>query len=236
MALIFDQDDYRHVSGGVDKVALYVGTAKSGYAWNGVSEVGINPSGGDVNTIWADNIVYAKVRGNESFAGSIKAYMYPQEWKQCIGIKDATGYVGVQMAEQTHEPFNLCYREKTFDKDGKWIYSTYHVLFGLSAGVSEKTAKTLEEGFEPEEFSFDFEGTPAQLGNTGKFACEYTFTVPCNDDGVEITTATASSASITRGDKTWAAAEQQKVIGYLAKLYTGTTVACLNPATVFAQS
>lgn len=232
--LQFD-DDNRVVRGGVDHVVLYPKSKNyAGFPWDGVTEVNVNPNGGDVNSIWADNICYAKVRGNESFAGSIKAYDYPAEWKPCIGVILAEQTNIVSAGGQSHDPFNMCYRTKTYDKTGVWVWSTYHVLFGLTAGTSEETAKTLEEGFDPAEFTFDFEGTPVKFKSTDVVSCEYTFDVPVSG-GKEV--ATVPSAALTVNGREFTVADITKALAVLVKLYGGegdtANAACADTTSTF---
>lgn len=240
MAILTFDSDNREVKGGVDHVVVYPKSKNFvGFAWDGVSEVGVNPNGGDVNSIWADNICYAKIRGKENFAGSIKAYDYPDEWKPCIGIKTHGDYDIVHVHGQSHDSFNLAYRTKTFDKDGNWVMSTYHTLFGLSAGTSEETNKTLEEGFEPEEFSFDFEGTPVRLGATDLYACDFDFDVPVVNDK-EVLSITDNTLVVN--GRTFKKADIATAALYIGRLYgtgtagSGTDASCVSTTALFGTT
>lgn len=181
--LTFDELADRKVVAGVDHAVLYKKTVSGdtitwgGVAWNGFTSFEKSNDGGDATTLWADNIAYLKLRGRESFAGTINCYTFPKEFYPCIGATAITvGDSGpsVYAHEQEHEVFRLCYREVLYDGNGQYGWR-YHVLYNLTAGPSDETAETLDDSIDPQEFSFDVEGTPVAWSAKSMTACEWTF-------------------------------------------------------------
>lgn len=183
--LKFDQDGEKNLVSGVDHVVLYKKETTSstttwkGYKWNGITSWEKSPDGGDSNKIRADNIVYAVLRGRESYAGTVNCYSFPKEFYPCIGaIAVTVGNATVYAHEQDHEYFRACYREVLMNESGKYGYR-YHVLYNLSAGPSDETAETMDDSIDPEEFGFELEGSAFTdtVGGKTLSLCEWTFDI-----------------------------------------------------------
>ena len=92
MKLAWDEDSKRLYETGVSKAVLYPmakgGTYPKGYAWNGVSSVKDTPSGAEAKAVYANNSKYLSLLSNEELGGTVEAYTYPDEFKECDGSKE----------------------------------------------------------------------------------------------------------------------------------------------------
>ena len=81
--LVWDETGNRKYETGVDRGVLYPYAENKpgeGVAWSGLSGVDESPEGADANAVYADNMKYLVMRAAEDYKGTIKAYMYPEEW------------------------------------------------------------------------------------------------------------------------------------------------------------
>lgn len=164
--LVWDQTGERFYETGVSQGVLYPqdagGTYPTGVAWNGLSSVSETPSGGEATTIWADNMKYLSLMSAEELGGSITAYMYPEEWKECDGsAKIATG---VSVSQQTRKTFGLCYRTvKGNDTEGESHGYILHLVYGAKASPSERQYQTISDSPEAIELSWEYTTTPVNV-------------------------------------------------------------------------
>ena len=176
--LQWDQSGEREYEIGVSKGVLFP-MGQSGYengvAWNGLTGVDENPDGGDINDIWADNIKYASFQTPENHKGTIKAYMFPDEFYPCNGMAAPSGMPGLVFAGQTRKAFGFCYRtEIGTDTDEKAGYKL-HFVYNCKVQPSSRSHATKTENVEPEEMSWEYSSTPVQV--TGIDGVEQTSTV-----------------------------------------------------------
>ena len=111
--LKWDQTGEREYELGVSRGVLYPmsgSTYEAGVVWNGLTGVDENPDGGDINDVWADNIKYASFQTPENHKGSIKAFMFPDEFYPCNGMVSPSGMSGLVFGGQARKAFGLCYR------------------------------------------------------------------------------------------------------------------------------
>lgn len=159
---------------GVDQVALFpMGTNESGVvtygkgvAWNGVTGVTESPGGADETKVYADNIQYLGVRALETYGGTIKAYTYPDEWKQCDG--SASPVTGLTVGQQRRKPFGLVYRTLVGnDVVGEDLGYILHIVFRSTASPSSRDRSTKNDSPEEVEFSWDFSSSPVAISEKG---------------------------------------------------------------------
>ena len=84
--LVWDQTGERRYETGVKQCALYPMTAGAypkGVAWNGITAITESPSGAEPTAMYADDIKYLDIVSTETYAATIEAYMYPDEFKPC---------------------------------------------------------------------------------------------------------------------------------------------------------
>lgn len=160
--LVWDATGDRKYFTGVDQVALFVqksdGTYENGVAFNGVTGITQSPEGGEANDFYADNMKYLTIMGKETFGGTIKAYMYPNEWAECDGSKELAP--GFTVKAQTRKPFGLVWRSIIGnDTEGNDHGYIYHVVYNARIQPSSVDNNTVNDSPEPTEFSWDFKTT-----------------------------------------------------------------------------
>lgn len=166
--LKWDQNGERVYETGVDKGVLYViennGNYGNGVSWNGLTEVAETPSGGESNKQYADNRVYANLKSNEEFGGTINAFTYPDEFEVCDGSAVING---VSISQQARRSFGFSYRTLLGnDTEGtEYGYKT-HLVYGAEANPSEKTRSTVNDSPEAATLSWEFTTTAIDVPGT----------------------------------------------------------------------
>lgn len=159
--LIWDEIGKKLGETGVSNAILFpmpAGVYSTGVPWNGFTSLNEAPTGAAATPFYADNLKYMEIMSSEEFAGSIGCFMYPDEFKPCIGEKEL--HAGVTVGQQGHQPFGLCYRtEVVSDTEGIDAGFKLHLVYNTRAGVSTRDHKTVNETPELEELSFDFTST-----------------------------------------------------------------------------
>ena len=149
-------------TGDPDKTEVY---GINGVAWNGITGITESPSGAEDTDFYADNIKYGSMKSAEKFGGTIKAYMYPDEWEKHDGSADLT--TGVKVAQQTRTPFGLIYRtEVGNDTEGNEHGYKIHLIYGGSAKPSSKDYATINDSPSAIEFSWEIDTTPVPVAST----------------------------------------------------------------------
>lgn len=165
MAQILSWDDVgeRFYESGVDHGVLFPrianGTYPLGVAWNGLVNVSENPSGGEANPFYADNIKYLNLLSVEELGLTIEAYTYPDEWAPCDGSEEPV--TGVMLSQQGRQTFGLCYRTVVGnDVDGNELGYKLHLVYGCSASPTEKGYGTINDNPEAIQFSWEVTTIP----------------------------------------------------------------------------
>lgn len=165
--LVWDQDGQRFYETGVCNGVLYPKTASSGtayasgVAWNGLISVSENPSGGEPNPLYADNMKYLNLMSNEEFEGTIEAYTYPDEFAQCDGSAEAIS--GVFLQQQSRVEFGFSYVTKIGSDSNENLGYKIHLVYGAKASPSDKSYETINETPDAITFSWDFTTTPVEV-------------------------------------------------------------------------
>lgn len=164
--LVWDKTGERFYETGVSNGVLYLqdtsGAYTSGVAWNGLSSVSETPSGGEATAIWADNMKYLSLVSAEELGGSITAYTYPDQWKECDGSVEFVK--GASISQQTRKTFGLCYRTiKGNDTEGDSHGYLLHILYGAKASPSERQYQSVSDSPEIVEFSWEYTTTPVNV-------------------------------------------------------------------------
>lgn len=138
------------------------GGYNNGVAWNGITSVNENPSGGEANPLYADNIKYLNLISKEEFGGTIEAYTYPDEFAQCDG--SAQPVPGFYVGQQRRKEFGFSYRtEVGNDEQGNDYGYKIHLVYGALASPSGKQYNTINESPEAIQFSWEFTTTPVAV-------------------------------------------------------------------------
>ena len=134
----------------------------NGVAWNGITGITETPSGAEATALYADNIKYLNLISTETFAATIQAYMYPDEF----AILDGTAAVatGVTIGQQKRGTFGLSYRtELGNDTENNDYGYKLHIIYGGVATPSEKAYNTINESPEAITFSWTVNTTPVDV-------------------------------------------------------------------------
>lgn len=165
--IVWDGTGQRFYEDGVDRGVLFP-KGSSGYekgvAWNGLTAVNESNEGGDVQDIWADNIKYLSLRSQERFSGTIEAYTYPEEFRECDGTVSVAD--GVYVGQQNRKPFGLSYRSMIGNDQGSEYYQI-HLVWNATADASGKDHATRNDSPDPGTFSWDFKTDPPVIDVEG---------------------------------------------------------------------
>ena len=161
MRLVWNDVGKKIAETGVKNGVLYpmvAGEYTAGKAWNGLTSLNEAPTGAEATPFYADDQKWLELMSAEEFAGVIGCFVYPDEWKPCIGEVDLAD--GVSIGQQEHSRFGLCYRTGLVnDTDGMDFGYKLHMVYNAIAGVSARDHSTVNETPDLEEMSFDFSAT-----------------------------------------------------------------------------
>lgn len=163
--LVWDQTGERRYETGVKQCALYPMTAGAypkGVAWNGITAITESPSGAEPTAMYADDIKYLDILSAETYAATIEAYMYPDEFKPCNG--EAELAEGVSIGQQTRQKFGLCYKTTLGnDTDGEDYGYELHLVYGGLAAPAEEAHNSKNESPEGMTMSWSVSTTPVDV-------------------------------------------------------------------------
>lgn len=166
-AIQWDAEGQRLYEVGVDRGVLYTKAASgynNGVAWNGLTAVNENPSGGEPTALWADNTKYLNLLSTEEFGATIEAYTYPDEWAECDGSKAAA--TGIYIGQQTRKPFGFTYRTLIGnDTDSQDHGYKIHLIYNATAKPSSKNYETVNDSPSAITFSYEISTTPVAVTN-----------------------------------------------------------------------
>lgn len=163
--IIFDEISKRLGETGVKNAVLYTinetGKYTDGVAWNGITAVNEAPTGAEASPYYADDIKYIELMSAEEFAASIEAYMYPDEFKPCIGEIDLKP--GLTITQQNRKMFGFVYKSTVVnDSDGEIGYKL-HLVYGAKASTSDVARSTVNESPDLATLSWDITTTPVPV-------------------------------------------------------------------------
>jgi hypothetical protein len=158
-ALQWDQVGDRRFEAGVDRGVLYLGD--DAVAWNGLTGVDESPNT-ESRSFYQDGVKVLDVKVLGEYAATLKAYTYPDEFDQVLGI--ANDGKGLFIHDQRPRPFDLCYRTRIGnDVDGIDHGYRLHLLYSLMAVPNGTSFGTTESNVSPVEFSWALTSTPQDV-------------------------------------------------------------------------
>ena len=160
--LEWDKTGERVYETGVDRGVVYPmskGEYPIGEAWNGLTNVTLTPSGAEATPLYANNHKYLNLMSVEELGGTIEAYMFPDAFAECNGLKELAP--GVLMGQQKRKTFGFCFRNLIGnDEDGTAYGYKIHLVYGCLASPSEQANATVNDSPEAKTMSFEFTTTP----------------------------------------------------------------------------
>ena len=164
--LIWDAVGERFYENGVDHGVLYLlntdnNTYDQGVSWNGLISVAENPSGGESNPQYADNIKYLDLLSKEDFGATVTCFTYPTEWELCDGT--VSPVAGMTIGQQSRKTFGLSYRTKIGNDITDDLGYKLHLVYGCKAQPSERTYNTVNDSPEALQFSYTVSTTPVDV-------------------------------------------------------------------------
>lgn len=166
--LTWDVDGTRTLESGVSKCVLFPmanGSYEDGVAWQGITAINENPGGADLTDLYADNIKYASLRAAETFACTIEAYTYPDEWAECDG--SAIPATGIFFGQQPRKAFGLCYRTEIGDDAHPGMDKGYklHFVYNCTVSPSSRGYATINNSPDAISFSWEASSTPTAVSD-----------------------------------------------------------------------
>lgn len=163
--LTWDESGKHLYETGISQGVLYVRGSQgygNGVAWNGLTTVTENPTGADATAIYADNIKYLNLIAAEDFEGTIEAYTYPDEFKECNGELELAS--GMTVGQQERKTFAFCYRTEVGNEtEGTKHGYKLHIVYGATASPSERSYETINDSPDAIQFSWDFKTVPVTV-------------------------------------------------------------------------
>lgn len=145
---------------GLDRAVLYLkdGTA---VAWNGLTSVE-EDSNNSLTSYYLDGVKFLDNLAPGDFIAVLKAFTYPDEFDQVIGLGDVTP--GLTYHDQPFQSFNLAYRTRVGnDLDGTDFGYKIHLLFNLIANPQNFAYETIKDSVTAIEFAWNLTGTPTKV-------------------------------------------------------------------------
>ena len=164
--LVFNNVGDRLFETGVKNGVLFVMGENDQYGkgvvWNGLTAVTEKPTGADPTNLYADDVKYVVLYGEEEFEATIEAYTYPAEFEACDG--SAALAEGVSIGQQARKQFAFCYRTALGnDVKGQDFGYKIHIIYGCTAKPSEKAYSTINDSPEAVTFSWDVTTVPVPV-------------------------------------------------------------------------
>lgn len=151
---------------GVSKGVLFVKDSEgygAGVPWYGLTAVNENPTGGEAQDLWADDILYASFRSTERYEATIEAFTYPDEFAVCDGSAEIVP--GAYLGQQGRKRFGFAFVTKIGSDADDSEPSAYrlHIVYGASAKPSGKDHSTINDSPDAATMSWEIDTLPVAV-------------------------------------------------------------------------
>jgi hypothetical protein len=158
--LAWNSSGTRSYEAGVDRGVLYV-AGQPGVAWNGLTSVSENSSGGEAKPYYIDGVKYANVPTYEEYEATITAFTYPDEFLECEGRVQARS--GLFVTRQRRKSFGFSYRTKVGNDLADNLGYKIHIIYNALASPSDRESTTVGDSVEAMDFSWDITTRPPAI-------------------------------------------------------------------------
>jgi hypothetical protein len=158
-ALVWNRAGEKVYQTGISKGVLYMRDGRV-VVWNGLTTMddGVDT---DLTSYYLDGVKYLENLAPGDFSGKLKAWTYPDELDEVMGIIEVTP--GLQYYEQPPQSFSLSYQTKVGNDLDADVGYKIHLLYNLLAQPDEASFETLSDEVTPVEFGWSLTGTPPLL-------------------------------------------------------------------------
>lgn len=159
--LIWNAVGTRFYEAGVDRGVLFL-DGQPGVAWNGLTGVSENTSGGTSKPYYQDGVKYLNLGTTEEFEATITAFTYPLAFGACDGT--ASPRPGFYLTQQRRQSFGLAYRTIVGnDVMGNDHAYKIHLVYNALAEPSDKGTSTVGHDSEIANFSWKITTKPIAI-------------------------------------------------------------------------
>lgn len=160
--ILWNQTGARQFQTGCDRGVLYL-SDNTLVPWNGLTSVSEDFADIEIEECYLDGIKYLNRRSDGDYAGTLKAFTYPDEFMQFDGVVDADEGVSGN-GQPVNDTFGLCYRTKIGNEvSGIDFAYKLHILYNLTAIPDSVSYETQNASLAPEEFSWKLNGIPIHI-------------------------------------------------------------------------
>lgn len=240
----------RFYESGVDRGALYV-AGQPGVAWNGLTAVDENPTGGEAQAYYQDGVKYLNIPAATEFEATISAFTYPDEFEVCNGYGQPRS--GLFLTHQRKKSFGFTYRTMIGNDLASNQGYKIHIVYNALASPSSVSNRTFKGEVDPNEFSWNITTKPPLMSGykpTAHVIIDTRFTdpsviqaiedalygtdedlprLPTFEEVVGIFDTIATLTITDNGDGTWTAEAPYDVI----RMLDDTTFEITSPTAVF---
>ena len=148
------------VDGSESKRQEMVGSAA---VWNGLTSVDEGGSEGAVS-YYIDGQAFMHFPTPKEFTATVKAYTYPDEFAEILGLVEVDGADGLFADSQVGEQFDMCYRTLVGNgTDGLDHGYKIHLVYNAIATPQSTSYETLSMDISPAEFSWELSAVPEMV-------------------------------------------------------------------------
>lgn len=158
--IVWDEPGDRTYESGIEKGVLYLPNG-TGVPWNGLRTV-VESNTRSSTPVYFDGTKVNDLVDLGSFAGTITAITYPDEFLELEGLKQMNR--GVYVGDQQPKPFDLSYVTKVGnDVDGDSAGYKIHVLYNVTAIPSDKSYASLTTSASLTDFQWSISAVPEEI-------------------------------------------------------------------------
>lgn len=150
----------RRYETGLDRGVLYLNNG-SVIPWNGLTAV--EEAGGESSSpYYIDGRPFLWLPKPKEFAATIKAYTYPDEFAEVMGLSQAT--YGMYLDSQMGDSFGLSYRTLVGDSiNGVDAGYKIHLIYNATVAPTSASYTSLSNSVNPIEFSWEIQTVPMPI-------------------------------------------------------------------------